>query len=232
MKEPASGQVLTAVGIDSSNGIYPLAYAIVESETYNSWCWFLNCVGKDLGLTKRSNITFMSDRQKGIIAAEENLYPNAEHRFCLRHIQQNMKTQWNGKAYKDHLWRCPTATTVPQFEHCMQERKNFNEGCWKYLVKVQPKHWARSHFSGKAKTYVLLNNMCEVLNRWLVDGRDKPIITALEFIREYLMKRIVNVHSKIAKSEGPLTPAATKVFEGIKKEATKYTVLFNGSSKY
>jgi len=27
-------------------------------------------------------------------------------------------------------------------------------------------------------------------NRQLVDGRDKPIIMALEFIREYLMKRI------------------------------------------
>nr|GEX57671.1 CDPK-related kinase 3 [Tanacetum cinerariifolium] len=47
--------------------------------------------------------------------------------------------------------------------------------------------------SGKAHCDVLLNNMCEVFNRQLVDGRDKPIITCLKFIREYLMKRIVNV---------------------------------------
>ena len=40
---------------------------------------------------------------------------------------------------------------------------------------------------------MLLNNMCEVLNGKLVLGRDKPIITLLEYIREYCMIRIVNV---------------------------------------
>ncbi|GKA04406.1 hypothetical protein Tco_0677187 [Tanacetum coccineum] len=46
---------------------------------------------------------------------------------------------------------------------------------------------------GEGKSNILLNNMCKVLNGQLVDGRDKPIITCLEYIREYLMKRIVNV---------------------------------------
>ncbi|KAA3474625.1 pentatricopeptide repeat-containing protein [Gossypium australe] len=29
------------VGIDANNGIYPIAYAAVESENQASWCWFL-----------------------------------------------------------------------------------------------------------------------------------------------------------------------------------------------
>ncbi|XP_071726929.1 uncharacterized protein [Rutidosis leptorrhynchoides] len=232
MKEPTTGHVLTTFGVDSNNGIYPVAYAIVESQSCNSWSQFLDYLGKNLELNKRSNFTFISDRQKGLINAVERIYPSAKHRFCLRHLQQNMKKNWNGKAYKDHLWRCATTTTVPKFELCMQDLRRFNKGCWDYLVKIKPQHWARSHFSGRAKTDILLNNMCEVLNRWLVDGRDKPIITALEFIREYLMKRIVNVHNTISKCSGPLTPGATKVFEGIKKEAEKYTVMFIGSNKY
>jgi hypothetical protein len=69
---------------------------------------------------------------------------------------------------------------------------------------------------------VLLNNMCEVLNRQLLDGRDKPIITCLEFIRHYLMKRIVIVQNVIKKSNGPLTPVATRLFDNIKKEAAKF----------
>lgn len=48
-------------------------------------------------------------------------------------------------------------------------------------------------YAGRAISDVLLNNMCEVLNGKLEKGRDKPIITCLEFIREYLMKRICNV---------------------------------------
>ena len=44
---------------------------------------------------------------------------------------------------------------------------------------------------GRAHCDVLLNNLCEVFNRQLLDGRDAPILTALEFVREYLMKRII-----------------------------------------
>ncbi|GJW73940.1 PAZ domain-containing protein [Tanacetum coccineum] len=64
---PFPGQVLVAVGLDSNNRIYPLAYALVEAETKSSWCWFLQCLGDDIDLHPNSNFTFISDRQKGII---------------------------------------------------------------------------------------------------------------------------------------------------------------------
>ncbi|XP_076938294.1 uncharacterized protein LOC143606406 [Bidens hawaiensis] len=67
MKGIYPGQILTAVGVDSNNGIYPVAYAIVESENTNSWTWFLEILADDLDLTSNSNFTFMSDRQKVII---------------------------------------------------------------------------------------------------------------------------------------------------------------------
>lgn len=64
LKGPHPGQILTAVGLDSNNGIYPLAYAIVEAETTSSWTWFLECLGDDLDLDASCNFTFVSDRQK------------------------------------------------------------------------------------------------------------------------------------------------------------------------
>jgi len=50
--------------MDPNNGIYPLAYAIVEAENKNSWMWFLENVGEDLNLPTNANFTFISDRQK------------------------------------------------------------------------------------------------------------------------------------------------------------------------
>ncbi|GKA37154.1 hypothetical protein Tco_0723719 [Tanacetum coccineum] len=47
IKSPFPGQVLAAVRLDSNNGIYPLAYALVEFESKSSWCWFLQCLGDD-----------------------------------------------------------------------------------------------------------------------------------------------------------------------------------------
>ncbi|GJS95354.1 mutator type transposase [Tanacetum coccineum] len=110
------GQILTAVGVDANNRIYPVAYVIVEAESKASWCWFLNLLGEDLGIEANFNYTFI-------------------------------------------------------------------------LI-------------GK---------------RQLVDGRDQPIITCLEYIKEYLMKRIVVVQKVIAKTVGPLTPYVTAVFDAIKK---------------
>ncbi|GKA16882.1 transposase, MuDR, MULE transposase domain protein [Tanacetum coccineum] len=64
MKGPFPGQVLAVVGLDSNNGIYPLAYALVEAESKSSWCWFLQCMGDDINLHPNSNFTFISVRQK------------------------------------------------------------------------------------------------------------------------------------------------------------------------
>ncbi|GJW75606.1 heat stress transcription factor B-4-like protein [Tanacetum coccineum] len=199
MKGPFPGQVLAAVGLDSNNGIYPLAYALVEAESKSSWCWFLQCLGDDIDLHPNSNFTFISDRQKGIIPAIKTVFPSAEHRYCLRHIHENMKQGWCGQAYKDLLWRAASATSVKEFEKCMLELKTMNPKAHEWLNKIPPEHWARSHFSGRAKFDLLLNNICEVFNGKIVGGRDKPVITLLEYIREYCMKRIVNVQSVIEK---------------------------------
>ncbi|XP_022033091.2 uncharacterized protein LOC110934216 [Helianthus annuus] len=232
IKGPYPGQVLSAVGVDPNNGIYPVSYAIVEAETLDSWTWFLEFLGDDLDLDANSNFTFLSDRQKGIIPAIMKVFPFAEHRFCLRHIYENMRLQFKGKAFKDLLWKCATTTTIVEFEKEMDALKSFNSECHLWLSNIPPKHWSRSHFSGRATSDMLLNNMCEVFNSKILEGRDKPIIAMLEFIREYCMRRIVNVLQLIERSDGLLTPYATELFEEIKKDATRYTIIWNGEGHY
>ncbi|GKB96416.1 heat stress transcription factor B-4-like protein, partial [Tanacetum coccineum] len=227
MKGPFLGQVLVAVGLDSNNGIYPLAYALVEAETKSSWCWFLQCLGDDIDLHPNSNFTFISDRQKGIILAIKTVYPSAEHIYCLRHIHENMKQGWCGQAYKDLLWRAASATNVRDFEKCMLELKTMNPKAHEWLNKIPAEHWARSYFLGRAKSDLLLNNICEVFR-----GRDKPVITLLECIREYCMKRIMNIQGVIDKCIGPLTPTATRIMESIKKKAYLMKVQWNRANKY
>ncbi|GJU97383.1 hypothetical protein Tco_1326654 [Tanacetum coccineum] len=163
---PFPGQVLVAIGLDSNNGIHPLAYTLVEAESKSSWCW------------------------DGV-----------------------------GKAYKDLLWRATSATNVRDFEKCMLELKTMNPKAHEWLNNIPAKHWARSHFLGRSKSNLFLNNICEVFNGKIVKGRDKPVITLLEYIREYCMKRIMNIQGVIDKCVGPLTPTATKIMESIKKEA-------------
>lgn len=79
---------------------------------------------------------------------------------------------------------------------------------------------------------MLLNNLCEVFNSKLVNGRDKPIISCLEFIREYLMKRVCNVMKVIDRCTGPLTPFGSKVLDANISAASQYVAKWNGLHKY
>ncbi|GKB96769.1 mutator type transposase [Tanacetum coccineum] len=115
------GALKLAVGLDSNNGIYPLAYALVEAESKSSWCWFLQCLGDDIDMHPNLNFTFISDRQK---------------------------QGWCGQAYKDLLWRSASAISVKDFEKCMLELKMLNPKAHEWLNKIPPEHWARSYFSG------------------------------------------------------------------------------------
>ncbi|XP_052621581.1 uncharacterized protein LOC128127196 [Lactuca sativa] len=227
MKGPYPGQILSVVGIDGNNGTYPLAYAVVESESTNSWTWFLTCLGDDLGLGTNSNFTFMTDRQKGVLPAIAKLFPCDGHSYCLRHIHENMKANWRAKQFKDLLWDCAKASTIQQFQRSMEELRKLNNDAYEWLKNIPPQH-----FSRRAHTDAMLNNMCESLNNKIVEGRDVPIITCLEYIREYLMKKIVTVQKEIDKVAGPLIPIATIWFGKLKKEATQLRSVLYGNGKY
>nr|GEU32582.1 hypothetical protein [Tanacetum cinerariifolium] len=138
MKGPFLVQVLVAVGLDSNNGIYLLAYALVEAESKSSWCWFLQCLGDDIDLHPNLNFTFIGNRQKCIIPAIKTVYPSAEYRYYLRNIHENMKQGWCGQAYKDLLWRAAYATSRAKFDLLLNKYYE-NHGIHQeaHLMKVQ-----------------------------------------------------------------------------------------------
>ncbi|XP_076927536.1 uncharacterized protein LOC143591114 [Bidens hawaiensis] len=223
MKGTFPGQMLTVVGLDSNNGIYPVCYAIVESESNNSWTWFLELMSEDLEIGSNSRAS----------SSHSNFIPCAEHRYCLRHIHENMKLAgYRGVLYKNMLNNCATKTTKPEFLTAMNELKEFNKEAHLWLSKIAPESWTRSHYSGRAISNVMINNMCEVYNGKIVEGRDRPIISALEYVREYLMRRIVIVLGIIDKWDGLLTPRATELFATIQNQANHYSVQWNGGDLY
>ncbi|GJV66401.1 mutator type transposase [Tanacetum coccineum] len=183
MSGPWPGQILTAVGVDANNGIYPVAYAIVEAESKASWCWFLSLLGEDLGTYMPLQVCFQ-------------------------------------------VLNTAKATSEGEFKKNMGELKSFKSDAYDWLMKIPLEQWRRAHFSGRAKCDLLINNICKMFNRQLVDGRDQPIITCLEYIREYLMMSIVVVQKVIAKTVGPFTPSVTKMFDAIKKRLLG--TMFNG----
>ncbi|KAK9003355.1 hypothetical protein V6N11_060919 [Hibiscus sabdariffa] len=64
LKWPFKGEILSVVGRDGNNQIFPIAWALVEVENRDTWTWFLQNIQNDLNLGDGSNFTLISDMQK------------------------------------------------------------------------------------------------------------------------------------------------------------------------
>ncbi|BFG38018.1 hypothetical protein CerSpe_242920 [Prunus speciosa] len=73
-----SNKILTAVGVDGNNGYFPIAYAVADIESKDSWIWFFNLLIEDLGITNGKAWVVISDKQKGLVPAIETVLPTAE----------------------------------------------------------------------------------------------------------------------------------------------------------
>ncbi|XP_013639243.1 PREDICTED: uncharacterized protein LOC106344401 [Brassica oleracea var. oleracea] len=85
------GLILTAIGRDPNNQIYPIAWAVVNSESNDNWQWFIHRLKIDLGLGMGDLVTIISNQHKGLIHGVAVELPRAEHRACARHIYSNLK---------------------------------------------------------------------------------------------------------------------------------------------
>ncbi|MCI17653.1 defensin/CCP-like protein, partial [Trifolium medium] len=181
---------MAAVGQDGNNQMFPIAYAVVEAETKESWQWFLNLLLEDLNNVQPKRYAFISDQQKGLVPAIQNLGNHVEQRLCVKHLYGNWSKKYPGFELKEVFWMAARATTVPAWERAMNRLKAMNKKAWKDMKDVPPAMWTRSHFKLDTQSDLQVNNMCEAFNRAILEYRDKPIITLLEGIKHYLTKRI------------------------------------------
>ena len=110
----------------------------------------------------------------------ETLFPTVEYRYCVKHIYNNFKVNHKGMELKSVLWRCAGTTSAREFKRGMDHLKSLDEEAWKYLTDIEPAQWIRSHFSSRALTDCMVNNLSENFNSIIVKARDKPILSIVE----------------------------------------------------
>ncbi|CAI9287973.1 unnamed protein product [Lactuca saligna] len=91
LKGICRGELLTAVGRDANNQMYPLAWAVVPVENKETWMWFIDLLLEDIEMGDGRGLTIISDQHKGLMEAVKERAPSCEHRNCARHIYANFK---------------------------------------------------------------------------------------------------------------------------------------------
>lgn len=60
-----------------------------------------------------------------------------------------------------------------------------------------PSEWSKSHFRTHSKSDILLNNLCKVFHKMLIDDREKLIVAMLKDMQLEFMTRIEKRRSKM-----------------------------------
>ncbi|XP_028083551.1 uncharacterized protein LOC114284802 [Camellia sinensis] len=88
------GQLLAVMVKNGNNGLFPVAFAIVDSKTTTNWSWFLHKLGKVVDT--RRQITFISDHNIGLLEAMPKVFPSAHHGYYLQRLKNNLRDWTKG----------------------------------------------------------------------------------------------------------------------------------------
>ncbi|KAK8659521.1 hypothetical protein V6N13_029721 [Hibiscus sabdariffa] len=94
-----------SLAVDGNESLYPICWDVVEVENESFWMWFLSLLITDLEMTNSYHFTFILDKQKRLIEVLLKLFPDSQHRKCVRHLYSNFKNvaSFKGKNLKDAL---------------------------------------------------------------------------------------------------------------------------------
>ncbi|KAL7162250.1 hypothetical protein ACSBR2_042683 [Camellia fascicularis] len=154
LKGRFKGNLFTATAKDVNQGLFPVAFAIVDSENSANWEWFLRNLKEVVG--GRQTLTFISDRHVGLLHSMPIIFPSAHHAYCLLHFQMNL---WDRMKYVNashkiglmlKLRECAYAPTVTCFNEKLEVLKKANPAVIEDFMKdLNPKHWCNAYFRGQ-----------------------------------------------------------------------------------
>ncbi|XP_057787606.1 uncharacterized protein LOC131004872 [Salvia miltiorrhiza] len=219
LKTYLGGILLCAVGKDGNNQMFPIAWAVVEIESEDTWTWFLKLLCYDLEIGEGGGWTFISDQQKGLENAVQAITPFAEHRNCARHVYMNWKKSFKGATLKNMFWRAVRATTVAQYKAALLEMKKEDALAFEGFVSKDVNKFCKAFLTFTACSDMIDNNISETFNGWILNARGKHIIHMLEEIRTSLMSRQVQKLDKVKNSTDVICPEIRKKLEKLRHQS-------------
>jgi hypothetical protein len=223
------GKLMIAMATDANNGIYPLAFAVTEKESKNTWRWFLRFLKKHV--TKNREICIISDRHKGIMNAMKwsKLQPlNAYHRFYIRHLVSNFNTRFHDKRLKNMIQRAGEHNQLRKFNATMDSIRQYNKDAAKILdEETDVDKWTLAKDGGR-RYGAMTTNLFECFNGVLKGARNLPITAMVEFIYfklvHYFNDRRVKTQAQLSSGQA-FSTHAMEIFQKWSEKASLHHVI-------
>jgi zinc finger SWIM domain-containing protein 3 len=205
-----------------------LMWAIVESENTESWRYFFRHLTTAIPEIVNAPATVMSDRQKGLLTAEEVLGPNAIRLVCVEHLRKNFIKK-AGRDLEHHFWSIANANDDAEFQRRIARLQNDGRKgpeAAAYLLAANPASWCPAYIPGgvASRHGQRTSNPAEALNSMLKTARELPIVELLMEIWLQLMNQRAERAKKAFECQGTWPPKIQKFVEDSRANARRHDV--------
>uniref|UniRef100_A0A5B6YXA9 SWIM-type domain-containing protein n=1 Tax=Davidia involucrata TaxID=16924 RepID=A0A5B6YXA9_DAVIN len=224
LKSKYQGTLLAATAADGDDGVFPVAFAVVDAETDDNWRWFLLQLKSALSTPR--GITFVADREKGLRESIGDIFRNegTYHGYCLRYLTEelirNLKGQFSHEVKRlmvEDFYAAAYAARPESFQRCLESIKSISLEAYNWVMQSEPVHWANAFFQG-ARYNHMTSNFGELFYSWVSDAHELPITQMVDAIRGKIMELI---YTRRADSNQWLTRLTPSMEEKLEKESLK-----------
>ncbi|KAF6136718.1 hypothetical protein GIB67_018721 [Kingdonia uniflora] len=142
LRERYRETLLTTIAIDPSNHIFPLAFSITDSETTESWTYFLEMFGSNFH-SYGTRFVVISDRNPRIINVVPKVFPFGIHIFCAFHVSNNIKTTL--KSTRIVFRMAAEVLTSSDFDKHMNIIRNTDLVGLQYILGIPKETWSNRY---------------------------------------------------------------------------------------
>lgn len=219
------GTLLCASAVDADHMMFPVAFAVVDSESDDNWMWFVSELRKMLGVNtdKMPVLTILSERHPQVVEAVELNFPTAFHGFCLRYVSENFREEFKSPKLLNLFWTAFYALTTTEFDSKVKDMMQVQD-VMPWFQHFPPNLWAVSYFEGMRYGHFNLG-ITEILYNWALECHELPIVQTIEYIRHQLTCWFSERHSLALSHKSVLVPSAEKRISESISDSQCYQVL-------
>ncbi|CAH9075916.1 unnamed protein product [Cuscuta epithymum] len=224
LKSKYQGNLLVATAADGNDGAFPVAFAVVDTESEDNWHWFLLQLKAALSMCR--GITFVADREKGLQKSIAEVFQNEDvyHGFCVRYLAEQLIRDLTGhfshevkRLLVDDLYKAAYALKPDSFHTCVERIKSISVEAYNWVFQSDPSHWANAFFPGARYNHIA-SNFGELFYNWVADAHELPITQMVDAIRGKIMDLI---YTRRTESNQWMTRLTPFMEEKLEKESLK-----------
>ncbi|XP_015874821.2 uncharacterized protein LOC107411697 isoform X2 [Ziziphus jujuba] len=236
LKSKYQGTLLAATAADGDDGVFPVAFAVVDTETDDNWHWFLLQLKSVISVS--CPITFVADRQKGLRESIAEIFKGSYHGYCLRYLTEqfmrDLKGQFSHEVKRlmvEDFYAAAYAPRPENFERCLESIKSISLEAYDWVVQSEPQNWANAYFQG-ARYGHMTSNFGELFYSWVSDAHELPITQMVDVIRGKIMELIYERRADSNQWVTRLTPSMEEKLEKETQKVRTLQVLLSGGSTF